>query len=478
MFGSAPPPQNEGTPFHPRSPYGCAKVFGYWATVNYREAYGMYAVNGILFNHESPRRGETFVTRKITRAVARIKAGLQDRLYLGNLDAVRDWGYAPEYVDAMWRMLQRDEPEDYVVATGEAATVRQFVEVAFAHADLDWAEHVRYDPKYERPSEVDALIGDASKARDLLGWKAQVTVAELARIMVDADIRQVTDQLAGATVRIDRSTPQAVLLRPSTAPEHTPQGGEPHMRNWPVLTAALALAAATLGVVGSPSATALQPPVGITADNLSTYQTNGVVWAMAQAGGLVFVGGTFSSIRPPGAAAGTDETQVANFAAFDAATGAAGRLPAQLHRRLRRRHRAGARRLAGRQDPVRRRLLRVGQRHRGEQPGRDRHRQLPGEHRLPAVRSPRRCAPSHPPPTPCTSAATSPRWTARPATGTRRSPAATARCCRGRPTPTTRGGHWPSPRTARTPSWAATSTPSTGSARTRWPSWTPRPARW
>ena len=204
MFGSAPPPQSERTPFHPRSPYGCAKVFGYWATVNYREAYGMYAVNGILFNHESPRRGETFVTRKITRAVARIKAGLQDRLYLGNLDAVRDWGYAPEYVDAMWRMLQRDEPDDYVVATGEAATVGQFVEMAFAHADLDWAEHVRFDPRYGRPSEVDALIGDPGKARELLGWEARVKVAELAGIMVDADVRQVADQLAGATVRIDR----------------------------------------------------------------------------------------------------------------------------------------------------------------------------------------------------------------------------------------------------------------------------------
>ncbi|WP_328463338.1 GDP-mannose 4,6-dehydratase [Streptomyces sp. NBC_00448] len=204
MFGATPPPQHEGTPFHPRSPYACAKVFGYWATVNYREAYGMYAVNGILFNHESPRRGETFVTRKITRAVARIKAGLQQRLYLGNLDAVRDWGYAPEYVDAMWRMLQRDEPEDYVVATGRAATVRQFLDTAFAHADLDPAEHVRYDPKYERPSEVDALIGDASKAGDLLGWRAQVRVEELARLMVDADMRQVADQLAGASVRIDR----------------------------------------------------------------------------------------------------------------------------------------------------------------------------------------------------------------------------------------------------------------------------------
>ncbi|WP_037906418.1 GDP-mannose 4,6-dehydratase [Actinacidiphila yeochonensis] len=204
MFGATPPPQHEGTPFHPRSPYACAKVFGYWATVNYREAYGMYAVNGILFNHESPRRGETFVTRKITRAVARIKAGLQDRLYLGNLDAVRDWGYAPEYVDAMWRMLQRDEPEDYVVATGRAATVREFLETAFGHAGLDWTEYVRYDPKYERPSEVDALIGDASKARELLGWEPSVRVGELARLMVDADVRQVEDHLAGAGVRIDR----------------------------------------------------------------------------------------------------------------------------------------------------------------------------------------------------------------------------------------------------------------------------------
>lgn len=204
MFGSTPPPQNEDTPFHPRSPYGAAKVFAYWAAVNYREAYGMFAVNGILFNHESPRRGETFVTRKITRAVARIKAGLQDRLYLGNLDAVRDWGYAPEYVEAMWRMLQHDEPTDYVVATGVPATVRQFVETAFAHAGLDWNEYVRYDPKYERPTEVDALIGDASKARETLGWRPTVLVDELARIMVDADVRQVEDQLAGAAVRIDR----------------------------------------------------------------------------------------------------------------------------------------------------------------------------------------------------------------------------------------------------------------------------------
>ncbi|MFD7126703.1 MULTISPECIES: GDP-mannose 4,6-dehydratase [Streptomyces] len=204
MFGASPPPQNEGTPFHPRSPYSVAKVYSYWATVNYREAYGMFAVNGILFNHESPRRGETFVTRKITRGVARIKAGLQDRLHLGNLDAVRDWGYAPEYVDAMWRMLQCDTPDDYVVATGEGVSVRQFLEFAFEHAGLDWREHVRYDPKYERPSEVDALIGDASKAEELLGWKPAVKSRELARIMVDADIRRLDDQLTGAAVRVDR----------------------------------------------------------------------------------------------------------------------------------------------------------------------------------------------------------------------------------------------------------------------------------
>ncbi|BFP51532.1 GDP-mannose 4,6-dehydratase [Streptomyces sp. CMC78] len=204
MFGASPPPQNEKTPFHPRSPYSVAKLYSYWATVNYREAYGMYAVNGILFNHESPRRGETFVTRKITRGVARIKAGLQDRLHLGNLDAVRDWGYAPEYVDAMWRMLQCDTPDDYVVATGEGVKVSQFLEYAFEHAGLDWREHVRYDPKYERPSEVDALIGDASKAEELLGWKPEVKSRELARIMVDADIRQLDDQLTGAAVRVDR----------------------------------------------------------------------------------------------------------------------------------------------------------------------------------------------------------------------------------------------------------------------------------
>jgi len=204
MFGSTPPPQNEDTPFHPRSPYGCAKVFGYWSTVNYREAYNLFAVNGILFNHESPRRGETFVTRKITRAVARIKAGLQEHLYLGNIDAVRDWGYAPEYVEAMWRMLQHDEPGDYVVATGTAATVRQFLEVAFSVAGLDWKDHVRFDARYERPSEVHALIGDASKAESLLGWKPKVLWEELARIMVEADVAQLAAELRGTAVRIDK----------------------------------------------------------------------------------------------------------------------------------------------------------------------------------------------------------------------------------------------------------------------------------
>jgi GDPmannose 4,6-dehydratase len=189
MFGATPPPQNEETPFYPRSPYGAAKVYSYWMTRNYREAYGLFAVNGILFNHESPRRGETFVTRKITRAVARIKAGVQDKLYMGNLDAVRDWGYAPEYVEGMWRMLQADEPTDYVLATGVAASVRDFLTASFEHVGLDWQKYVEFDERYLRPTEVDALIGDASKAEDLLGWKAKVEPLELARIMVDADIK-------------------------------------------------------------------------------------------------------------------------------------------------------------------------------------------------------------------------------------------------------------------------------------------------
>jgi GDPmannose 4,6-dehydratase len=187
MFGAAPPPQNESTPFHPRSPYGAAKVYAYWVARNYREAHGLFAVNGILFNHESPRRGETFVTRKITRAVAAIAAGQQDELYLGNLDAIRDWGYAPEYVEAMWRMLQVDEPDDYVVATGTPCSVREFVQIAFEHAGLDWDRYVRFDERYLRPAEVDALIGDASKAEAVLGWKPSVLAPELARIMVDAD---------------------------------------------------------------------------------------------------------------------------------------------------------------------------------------------------------------------------------------------------------------------------------------------------
>jgi GDPmannose 4,6-dehydratase len=204
MFGSAPPPQNEQTPFHPRSPYGAAKVYGYWATVNYRESYNMFAVNGILFNHESSRRGETFVTRKITRAVARIQAGLQDKLYLGNLEARRDWGYAPEYVDAMWRMLQTEGPDDFVIATGSSYSIREFVEFAFSHAGLDWEKYVEIDEAYKRPAEVDYLLGDASKAKDVLGWEAKVRTPELARLMVDADITLLADQLAGRTVRVDR----------------------------------------------------------------------------------------------------------------------------------------------------------------------------------------------------------------------------------------------------------------------------------
>jgi GDPmannose 4,6-dehydratase len=189
MFGKVQAvPQNEGTPFWPRSPYGVAKVFSYWATVNYRESYGLHASNGILFNHESPRRGETFVTRKISRAVAAIKHGLQSELFLGNLDAKRDWGYAPEYVEGIWRILQQDESNDFVLATGETHSVREFVEEAFTHVDLDWKEYVKHDPRYERPAEVDLLIGDASKAKKFLGWEPKVRFKELVRIMVDADM--------------------------------------------------------------------------------------------------------------------------------------------------------------------------------------------------------------------------------------------------------------------------------------------------
>ncbi len=192
MFGKVQAvPQSETTPFWPRSPYGAAKVYAYWATVNYRESYGMHATNGILFNHESPRRGETFVTRKITRAVAAIKHGLQKELYLGNLDAKRDWGYAPEYVEAMWLMLQQDASDDYVVATGETHTIREFLDHAFGHVDLDWKEFVKYDARYERPAEVELLVGDASKAKRQIGWEPKVKFEELVRIMVDADLASV-----------------------------------------------------------------------------------------------------------------------------------------------------------------------------------------------------------------------------------------------------------------------------------------------
>jgi GDPmannose 4,6-dehydratase len=202
MFGATPPPQSETSAFYPRSPYAVAKVASHWIGVNYREAYGMHVSNGILFNHESPRRGETFVTRKITRAVARIKAGLQDKLYLGNLDARRDWGFAPDYVRAMQLIVARDEPGDYVIATGEMHSVREFCALAFEHAGLgDWEQFVEIDPRYYRPTEVDALEGDPSKARELLGWEPEVRFAELVEIMVDADIASLEAALAGKVTR-------------------------------------------------------------------------------------------------------------------------------------------------------------------------------------------------------------------------------------------------------------------------------------
>ena len=200
LYGSTPPPQNEQTPFHPRSPYGVAKIFSYWATVNYRESYGLHASNGILFNHESPRRGETFVTRKITKAVARIAAGIDKELYLGNLDAVRDWGYAKEYVDAMWLMLQQSQGDDYVIATGESATVRDFAKVAFTKANLDYEKYVKIDKRYLRPAEVDALIGDASKAKKKLNWEPKTKWKALAELMVDADIQLLDDKLSGRKI--------------------------------------------------------------------------------------------------------------------------------------------------------------------------------------------------------------------------------------------------------------------------------------
>ena len=188
MFGATPPPQNEQTTFYPRSPYGAAKLYGYWMTRNYREAYNIFAVNGILFNHESPRRGETFVTRKISRAVARISRGEQKDLYLGNLDSIRDWGLAPEFVEAMWLMLQHEKPEDFVIATGTAYTVRDFLKASFDEVNLDWEKYTKYDSKYERPTEVDALVGDATKALDKLGWTYKTNALEMARVMVRGDI--------------------------------------------------------------------------------------------------------------------------------------------------------------------------------------------------------------------------------------------------------------------------------------------------
>jgi len=189
MYGNSPSPQSERTPFQPRSPYAAAKVYAHWMTVNYREGYGLFACNGILFNHESPRRGETFVSRKITKAVARIKLGQQEKLFLGNLDAKRDWGYARDYMEAVWLMLQQDEPDDYVIATGETNSVRDFLGEAFGYVDLDWQKYVEIDPRYYRPTEVDVLLGDASKARQKLGWRPRVKFRDLVRMMVDADLQ-------------------------------------------------------------------------------------------------------------------------------------------------------------------------------------------------------------------------------------------------------------------------------------------------
>lgn len=201
LFGSAPAPQSEATPFHPRSPYGVAKAYAYYITQNYREAYGMYAVNGILFNHESPRRGETFVSRKITRAATRIKLGLQQKLYLGNLEARRDWGFAGDYVYAMWLMLQQDTPDDFVIATGETHSVREFLEEAFGHLDLDWKKYVEIDPRYFRPAEVDVLCGDMSRAKKRLNWEPKVHFKELVRMMVDADFDLAKSEAHAATRR-------------------------------------------------------------------------------------------------------------------------------------------------------------------------------------------------------------------------------------------------------------------------------------
>ncbi len=222
MFGKVvETPQTEQTPFYPRSPYGCSKVYAYWTTVNYRESYGIFACNGILFNHESPRRGETFVTRKVTRAAARIKAGIEEKLYIGNLDARRDWGYAKEYVEAMWLMLQQDQPDDFVIATGECHSVRELVELAFGYVGLDWREHVAIDPKYYRPAEVDILLGDASKAHRLLGWQPRTSFPELIKLMVEHDL-----QHSIADVARSRAFPKA--KQESIRPENT--GAEASVR--------------------------------------------------------------------------------------------------------------------------------------------------------------------------------------------------------------------------------------------------------
>jgi GDPmannose 4,6-dehydratase len=202
MFGNAPPPQNENTPFRPRSPYGAAKLYAYWITVNYREAYGLFACNGIMFNHESPRRGETFVTRKITRAVAHILSGKQKKIYLGNLDGKRDWGYAPEYIEGLWRILQQETPEDYVLGTGESHSVRDFISEAFGYAGLDWREHVEVDARYCRPSEIDCLQADASKARLRIGWEPKICFRDLVKIMVDADLVEAGLQPVGEGNRV------------------------------------------------------------------------------------------------------------------------------------------------------------------------------------------------------------------------------------------------------------------------------------
>ena len=205
MFGASPPPQNEKTPFYPRSPYGCAKVYSHWIAVNYREAYGLHISNGILFNHESPRRGETFVTRKVTRAASRIKLGLQQKLFLGNLEAKRDWGYAKDFVEAMWLMLQQPNGDDYVCATGEAHTVRELCELAFGHVGLDYREFVEIDPRYYRPTEVDFLLGDASKAEQRLGWKPKTSFKQLVTLMMESDVElALREQRAGAGPAVSR----------------------------------------------------------------------------------------------------------------------------------------------------------------------------------------------------------------------------------------------------------------------------------